>query len=149
LKKEVENLYYFILVLGILFVTVASGSLIYMYIKRSFKFVSVGKAIGVLLLGALCLMVTLPSLRYMLLKEYDVVEGECRIEISSAGRSTDATFDMLDTDERFSFTDLPELDAYGKSVPYYCEVTVSKDHMVEISYKIFDVNSRELLLTSE
>ena len=85
----------------------------------------------------------------MILKEYDVIAGECRVEITSSGRSADATFDMLDTDELFSFTTIPELDAYGKSVPYYCELTVSEDHMIEISYKIFDVDSRELLITSE
>ena len=78
-----------------------------------------------------------------------VVKGDCVIEISSSGRSSEATLDMLDTNELFSFTHIPELDAYGKSIPYYCEVTVSKDHMFEIGYKIYDVNSRQLLLTSE
>lgn len=149
LVEEVEKLYYLILVLGILFVTAAVGSLIYMYIKRSFRFLNVGKAVGALLLGAMCFMVTLPSLQYMLLKEYEVVEGECRIEISADGRSSMATFNMIGTDERFLFTDIPEIDAYGKSVPYYCEVTVSKDHMVEINYKIFDINTHELILTSK
>lgn len=94
------------------------------------------------------LAVTLPSLKFMLLKEYDVVKGNCRIEITSSGRTTESTFEMLDTDETFYFTHIPELDAYGKAIPYYCEVTVSKDHLFEIGYKIFDVNSRELL-TSE
>ncbi|WP_301856271.1 hypothetical protein [Planococcus shenhongbingii] len=142
-------MYYFILVLGIFFVTGGAGYFVHKFINRSLGFLVVGKAVGVLLLGGLCLLVTLPSLKYMLLKEYDVVEGECRIEISAEGRYADATFDMLDKGERFSFTDLPELDAYGKSVPYYCEVTVSKDHLVEIGYKIFDANSRELLETSK
>ena len=85
----------------------------------------------------------------MLLKEYDVVKGSCRIEITSSGRTTESTFEMLDTDDMFYFTDIPALDAYGKSIPYYCEVTVTKDHLFEIDYKIYDVNSRVLLLTSE
>ncbi|WP_146137264.1 hypothetical protein [Planomicrobium soli] len=94
-------------------------------------------------------MITLPSLKYMLLKEYDVVKGNCTIEVSSSGRSADATFRMPDTDDVFSFNDIPELDAYGKAIPYYCEVTVSEDHMFEVDYKIFDVETRELLQSSE
>lgn len=85
----------------------------------------------------------------MLLEEYVVVEGECRIQIIAESRSAEASFDMLDTEERFYFTNLPSLDAYSKSGPYYCEITVTKDYIVEISYKIFDVNSHELLFTSE
>lgn len=42
---------------------------------------------------------------------------------------------------------IPELDAYGKSIPYYCEVTVTKDHMVEISYKIYDEKTRKLIIS--
>jgi hypothetical protein len=120
-----------------------------MYVNKEFTLLNTGKTIGAFLIGVLMLVVTLPSLKYMLLKEYDVVKGDCIIEISSSGRHTEATLDMLDTNELFSFTHIPELDAYGKSIPYYCEVTVTKDHMFEIGYKIYDVNSRELLLTSE
>lgn len=137
------------LILGALFALFAVGSFIYMYVEKEFTFLNVSKAIGALLFGVLCLMITLPSLKYMLLKEYDVVKGDCTIEITSSGRSTESTFDMRDTDELFYFTHIPELDAYGKSIPYYCEVTVTKDHEFEIGYKIYDVNSRELLLTSE
>ncbi|MCT4476955.1 hypothetical protein N0U24_07220 [Peribacillus frigoritolerans] len=56
---------------------------------------------------------------------------------------------MLDTGEMFTFNDIPALDAYGKSIPYYCEVTVTKDHMFEIGYKIYDAKTRKLILTSE
>lgn len=137
------------LILGALLFLIAIGSFIYMYFEKEFVLLNVGKAIVALLFGVLILMITLPSLKYMLLKEYDVVKGGCIIEIAALGRSTEATFDMLDTDELFSFTHIPDLDAYGKSIPYYCEVTVTRDHEFEIGYKIFDVNSRELLLTSE
>ncbi len=137
------------LILGASMVFIAVGTFIYMYVEKEFTLLNIGKFIGALLMGVLCLMVTLPSLKYMLLKEYDVVKGDCTIEITSSGRSTESTFAMRDTDELFYFTHIPELDAYGKSIPYYCEVTVTKDHEFEISYKIYDVNSRELLLTSE
>lgn len=142
-------MYYFMLILGALFVPFAVVFFIYMYVNKELTLLNAGKTIGAFLIGVLLLVITLPSLKYMLLKEYDVVKGGCSIEITSSGRSTEATFDMLDTDELFSFTHIPELDAYGKSIPYYCEMTVTKDHMFEIGYKIYDVNSRELILTSE
>ncbi|MBT2724439.1 hypothetical protein [Bacillus sp. ISL-46] len=92
---------------------------------------------------------TLPSLKYVVLKEYDVVSGKCVIEIDSSGRSSEADFNMLDTGEMFTFNDIPALDAYGKSIPYYCKVTVTKDHMFENGYKIYDAKTRKLILTSE
>ncbi|MFK9095530.1 hypothetical protein, partial [Bacillus salipaludis] len=33
--------------------------------------------------------------------------------ITSSGRSAEATFEMLDTGDLFSFNHIPELDAYG------------------------------------
>lgn len=144
-----EKLYYFILVLGILFVASAAGYFIYTYIKREFALLGMVKAVGIFLLGTLLLMMTLPILKSMLLKEYDVFQGECRIEITPFGRGAEATFSMLDIDEQFTFPDIPELNAYGKSVPYYCEVTVSKDHLYGINYKIFDAGSHKLLIQSE
>lgn len=56
---------------------------------------------------------------------------------------------MLDTDEMFSFRDIPALDAYGKSIPYYCKVTVTKDHEFGVSYKIYDAKTRKVILTSK
>jgi hypothetical protein len=138
-------MYYYMLIVGIVLVLASVLSFIQIYLKKEYIFLSLGKAILALLLGILILIITLPSLKYMLLKEYDVVKGSCTIEIASSGRSSEATFHMLDTDEWFSFTQIPELDAYGKSIPYYCEATVTKDHKVEIGYKIFDINSRDLL----
>ncbi|QKE72830.1 hypothetical protein HPK19_08435 [Arthrobacter citreus] len=55
---------------------------------------------------------------------------------------------MLDSDEVFSFRNIPKLDAYGKSIPYYCKVTVTKDHNVEISYKIYNPKTQKLILAS-
>lgn len=149
LKEEVEILYYFILVLGILFVTGATGYFIYTYINKEFVLFDVVKAIGIFLLGTLLLMMTLPILKSMLLKEYDVFQGECRVEIAPFGRGTEAIFNMVDIGEQFTFSDISELNAYGKSVPYYCEVTVSKDHLYGIDYKIFDAESHELLIKTK
>ena len=137
------------LILGTLFVIFSVIFFIYLYVNKELTFLNAGKNILAFLIGILLLTVTLPSLKFMLLKEYDVVKGNCRIEITSSGRTTESTFEMLDTDDTFFFTDIPALDAYGKAIPYYCEVTVTKDHLFEIGYKIFDVNSQELILSSK
>jgi hypothetical protein len=137
------------LILGALFVIGAVIAFIVMYGDKDYPLFNVAKTLGSFLLGVLILAITLPSLKYVVLKEYDVVSGKCVIEIDSSGRSSEANFKMLDTDEMFTFRDIPALDAYGKSVPYYCDVTVTKDHKVEISYKIYDVKTRKLILTSK
>ncbi|WKA54482.1 hypothetical protein [Planococcus shixiaomingii] len=142
-------MYYFLLLLGAFFVLMAIGLCFVMYYEKEVTLKNLGMVIICLLFGSFLLMMTLPSLKHMLLKEYDIVKGNCVIDVSSEGRTADATFRMPDTDDVFSFTDIPELDAYGKAIPYYCEVTVSKDHMFEIDYKIFDVETRELLQSSD
>ncbi|MEH7097972.1 hypothetical protein [Neobacillus vireti] len=141
--------YYFMLILGALFVIGAVIALIVMYGTTDFRFLNVMKCLGILFIGVLLLGFTLPSLKYVVLKKYDVVSGKCVIDIDASGRSSEADFKMLDTDEMFSFKDIPKLDAYGKSIPYYCEVTVTKDHMFEISYEIYDVKTRKLVVTSK
>jgi hypothetical protein len=141
--------YYAILTVGVLLVIMAVFTFIAMYSDKDYTILNIGKSFGILLMGVLFLVVTLPSLKYVVLKEYDVVSGKCVIEIDSSGRSSEADFKMLDTDEIFSFKDIPALDAYGKSIPYFCDVTVTKDHMFEIGYKIYDAKSRKLILTSE
>ncbi|WP_313893944.1 hypothetical protein [Psychrobacillus sp.] len=142
-------MYYAILITGVLLLIVAVFTFIAMYSGKDYTILNVGKILVALSLGVLCLVITLPSLKYVVLKEYDVVSGKCVIEIDSSGRTSEADFKMLNTDEVFSFRDIPALDAYGKSIPYYCEVTVTKDHMFEISYKIYDAKTRKLILTSK
>ncbi|GGI12945.1 hypothetical protein [Gottfriedia solisilvae] len=142
-------MYYFMLTLGILMVIGAVFFFITMYVEKEYPLSNVGKSLGIFLLGVSLLWITLPSLKYVLLKEYDVVSGKCVIDIDSSGRSSEADFNFLDTDDIFTFRDIPELDAYGKSIPYFCEVTVTKDHMFEISYKIYDSQTRKLILTSD
>ena len=140
--------YYFGLCVGFLLVIFAVYSFIQMYRKKAYPFIKIGKASGAIVLGALILIVFLPSLKYMLLKEYDVVKGKCVIEVDSAGRSTMADFIMQDSNDIYSFKEIPQLDAYGRKIPYYCAVTVTKDHMWEISYAIYDIDTKELIVTS-
>lgn len=116
-----------------------------MYVNREMKFLLTIKTLGAFLMGLLLLWVTIPSLKYVIMKDFDVVTGTCTIEISSSGRSSDSTFNMIDTDDQFSFSEIPELDAYGKSIPYYCEITVTQDQMWEIDYKIYDLKTRKLM----
>lgn len=137
------------LILGTWLVIVALFAFIIMYRDKAYPLLKVGKSFGVFSMGVLILAFTLPSLKYVVLKEYDVVSGKCVIEIDSTGRSSTADFKMFDTDEIFIFNDIPKLEAYGRSIPYHCEVTVTKDHMFEMDYKIYDVETRKLILTSE
>ncbi|MGE7768877.1 hypothetical protein [Peribacillus sp. NPDC096540] len=96
-------------------------------------------------MGLLLLWITIPSLKEVITKDFDVVNGKCTIEISSSGRSSDSTFNIIDTNDQYIFDEVPELDAYGKSIPYYCEITVTKDHMWEMDYKIYDLKTRKLI----
>lgn len=131
--------------LGVLFVIGTFISIMLMYVNREVEFLPTIKTLGAFLMGLLLLWVTIPSLKYVITKDFDVVNGKCTIEISSSGRSSDSTFNMIDTDDQFSFSEIPELDAYGKSIPYYCEITVTKDHMWEMDYKIYDLKTRKLM----
>ncbi|MDM5360687.1 hypothetical protein [Peribacillus sp. ACCC06369] len=142
-------MYYGLLIIGVVLFFFSIFVFISMYIEKEFTFFDTFKALSALILGGLMLVITLPSLKYMLFKEYDVVKGSCIIEISSSGRSSEASFEMPVTDEQFYFEDIPDLDAYGRAVPYYCEVTVTKNHEFEVSYKIYDAKSRDLILNSE
>ncbi|SMQ78070.1 hypothetical protein SAMN05444673_3224 [Bacillus sp. OV166] len=135
------SFFYIMFILGTLFVIAA----VFGFINN----IGIVKCLGYLFIGVLLLAVTLPSLKYVVLKEYDVVSGKCVIEIDSSGRSSEADFNMLNTGEVFTFKDIPDLDAYGKSIPYYCRVTVTKDHNFEIGYKIYDGKTRKLILTSK
>ncbi|MEH7455183.1 hypothetical protein [Gottfriedia acidiceleris] len=141
--------YYSMLIVGLFMVLGAVFIFMPMFIDRVYSLVNISKSIGCLLLGVLLLVFTLPSLKYVVFKQYDVVSGRCVIEIDSSSRTSEADFDMQDTDEIFTFRDIPKLDAYGRSIPYYCKVTVTKDHSFEVSYKIYDSKTRKLILASE
>lgn len=122
---------------------------IFMYVEKEYPFLNVVKTVFGFLFGIFLLVVTLPSLKYFIQKDYDVISGNCTIEVSSSGRSAEATFNMIDTNEQYYFSEIPSLDAYGKSIPYYCKVTVTKDHIFEIGYEIYDVKSRKLILKND
>ena len=138
-------IYYSLFSLGVLIVIGSTIFFILMYRKREIKFWSTIKMLIGFLMGLLILWMTVPSLKYVITKDFDGVNGKCTIEISSSGRSSDSTFNMLHTDEQFSFNEIPELDAYGKSIPYYCEVTVTKDRMWTMDYKIYDLKTGKLM----
>jgi hypothetical protein len=104
--------YYAMLVVGASFVIIAVLFFIAMYSDKDYPLLDVGRCLGMFLFGVLLLAVTLPSLKYVALKEYDVVSGKCVIEIDSSGRSSGADFNMLNTGEMFTFKDIPALDAY-------------------------------------
>jgi hypothetical protein len=75
--------------------------LIGMFFYKDFPLLEVSKALVACLVGVFLLAMTLPSLKSIILKEYDVVKGECVIEIYSSGRSSEADFRILDTEEIF------------------------------------------------
>lgn len=143
------QMYYALLIIGTVLFLLGLLWFIFMCMVKEFTFFDTCKVLLLLIFGGLLLFVTLPSLKYMIFKEYDVVKGNCIIEIDSSGRSSQAEFKMLSTDDVFYFGDIPDLDSYGRAVPYYCEVTVTKDHEFEVGYKIYDAKSRKLIRTGE
>ncbi|WP_417898069.1 hypothetical protein ABN702_17635 [Bacillus haimaensis] len=143
------QMYYVMLILGVVLLFIGVFWSVYMCKEKAFTISNIFKALLSFILSGLLLVITLPSLKYMLFKEYDVVKGNCTIEIDSSGRSSSVTIRMVDTDEIFDFRNIPDLDSYGRAVSYYCEVTATKDHEFGIGYKIFDPKSRELIQASE
>ncbi|MFJ7663919.1 hypothetical protein ACIQXW_16235 [Lysinibacillus sp. NPDC097162] len=139
-------MYYIGLSMGLLLVISQAILLIFMYKDKKLISFDGFKSLFGFLIGVIILSLTLPSLKSVIQKDYDVISGDCTIEIHSIGRSTSATFEMIETEEQYDFFDIPELDAYGKSIPYYCKLTVTKDHNFEIGYEIYDAKSRKLIL---
>jgi len=138
-------LYYIVLSIGLLLVLSQAILLIFMYQDKELLSFDAFKSLFGFLVGVTLLVLTLPSLKSVIQKDYDVISGDCTIEVSSSGRSAEASFNMIDTNEQYYFSEIPELDAYGKSIPYYCKVTVTKDHIFEIGYEIYDAKSRKLI----
>lgn len=142
-------MYWIVLSMGLLLVISQAILLIFMYQDNELLSFDGFKSIFGFLVGVTFLVLTLPSLKYFILKDYDVISGDCTIEVGSFGRRSSATFDMIETNEQFDFFDIPELDAYGSSIPYYCKMTVTKDHKLEIGYKVYDAKSRKLLFKND
>lgn len=142
-------MYFLMLSLGIIFLLISVIYIVQMYKDRNYSLIKIGKTLVGLSIGIFLLLITFPSLKYIMLKEYVEVSGECIIEIDDSARYADARFEMLDTGEVYSFDNIPELDAYGKKVPYYCTLTVTKDNKWEIGYKIYNVNTKKLIISDE
>lgn len=142
-------MYYTLLIVGLVLLAMGVYWVVLIYKRKGFAASNIFKALLAFMLSGLLLVMTLPSLKYMVLKEYNVVKGDCTIEMDSAGRSPSVSIRMVDTGEIFDFNHFPDLDSYGRAVPYYCEVTVTKDHEFVIDYKVFDHESRVLIQGSE
>lgn len=142
-------MYYAMLIIGVVLLFIGIFWVVFMFKEKEFTISNTLKALLSFVLSGLLLVITLPSLKYMIFKEYDIVKGNCTIEIDASGRSSSVTIRMIDTDEIFDFIYIPDLDSYGRAVPFYCEVTATKDHEFGIGYKIFDHKSRELIQASE
>jgi len=142
-------MYFLMFGLGIVFFSISLIYIIQMYDDRKITFSKGSKTIAILSLGIFLLIITLPSLKYILFREYVQLDGACAIDIDTSARTAEASFEILDTGEIFSFRDIPELDIYGKKAPYYCTLTVTKDHNWEIGYKIYDLKTKELIVSNE
>ncbi|WP_204415292.1 hypothetical protein [Bacillus tianshenii] len=142
-------MYYAMLILGMVLLFIGVFWIVFMWKEKEVTVSNIFKVLLSFILSGLLLVITLPSLKYMVFKEYEVVKGTCTIEIDSGGRTSSVTIRMVEMDEIFDFRKIPDLDSYGRAVSYYCEVTVTKDHEFGIGYKIFDIESRELIEASE
>ena len=143
--------YYLVLLVGIV---MAAGSIflfVTMVKDRIFPFLSILKTLGLFVVGIGLLVFTVPDLKSIVVKDYDKLEGKCTIDTAKNGRhhTTKTYFDMVYLDEEIMSKKKPALPAYGDSNPYYCEITVSKSHQFEMSYKVYDWKTRELLETSD
>lgn len=136
--------YFFIFLLGIAFVLPACYFLVLHFDNKQYAFLKKLKWTGVLLLGLLCLSIMGPSFTEMVFRDFRVLEGACVLEPSeSKGKSIDIT--LTETNDTFSFRDAPDLNAYGKKVPYYCRVTTTQNQAFEINYRVFDKDTKTLL----
>lgn len=138
-------MYFGITSIGLLFTLFGAVFLILMFVWRDVTFWGIVQTVGALLIGGFLLWMTLPSMKAIVTKDYDIVRGACTAEVGSSGRSSETTFNMVHTDEQFSFDGIAALDAFGKAIPYYCEITVTKNHMWEIDYKIYDIKTGKRL----
>lgn len=138
-------MYFLLFGIGVLLAIGGAFFFVFMFVERDVDLWKTLQGLGALLIGVLFLVITVPSLKYVIMKDFDVVSGKCTIDVSSSGRTSDTTFNMVDKDEQFMFNEIPDLDAYGEAIPYYCEITVTKDHMWEMDYKMYDLKTRKLV----
>lgn len=96
-------MYYAMLLIGVVLLFIGFFWFIYMFKEKEFTISNTFKALISLILSGLLLVITLPSLKFMLFKEYDVVKGNCTIEIDSSGRTSEASFKMDNSADVFYF----------------------------------------------
>lgn len=77
------------------------------------------KITAAFLLGIVLLWLMMPSLYYVVTEDYNVISGQCTIQIDTSGRAAQAMINMREKDDVFYFSDMS----------YYCDVTVTKDHV--------------------
>lgn len=138
-------MYYIVLSIGLILALSQAILLIFLYQDKELLSFDGFKSLLGFLVGVALLAITLPSLKSVIQNDYDVINGDCTIEVGSFGRRTSATFEMIETGEQYTSFDIPELDAYGKSIPYYCKLNITKDDMFTMGYEIYDVKSRKLI----
>jgi hypothetical protein len=142
--------FYLIFGLGVILYVVPIIKFVVMFMFQEFSTYKTIKSAFYLIIGIIILRITLPSLTYIINKDFEVLQDECTIEIvvktgGGGGDTTDITFHMLETGDEYYFSVIPELEDHDETKHYYCAVTVTKDHMWEIGYEVYDIKSRELL----
>lgn len=136
--------YFFIFLLGVAFVLQACYLLVLHFDNKQYSFFKKLKWTALLLLGLLLLWMTLPSFTEMIFRDYRVSEGGCFLKVvDSKSTTTEVTF--TETNNTFSFRDAPDLDAYGEKIPYYCQVTTTRNGEFEIDYRVYDKDTKKLL----
>lgn len=130
-------MHFVMLIMGILIFAFASHQLFHTIRGRYISLIDITKISGAFLLASLILITTLPSLKNILQDNYELIKGECVVEIVSSSRSsTETNIKMLDTNESYIFDDIPALKAFGKKSPYYCSVLITSDHMWNMGFSI-------------
>lgn len=134
------------LILGILLVAVPMTFIFIINRKEQCRLVVL--MVLSIVIGVGMLIMTVPSAKSMILRDFDVVKGDCVIEITSSGRA-EADITMVESGEYFSFRDVSKLDVYGKAVPYYCEVTATTNHQQGVYFKVFDAKTHKLISSND
>ncbi|MED3662783.1 hypothetical protein P4476_12995, partial [Ureibacillus terrenus] len=151
-------MYYSLLIIGALLLLGTLGLLINLFITKKDKGFKLFFIIFLGFVGSIFFFGSLPTLKYVLAKDYEVIEGKCVLEVDSRDRGGyHYNIKMLDTDEEFSFAsdmevafDEPsKIKEYGVENTFYCEVTVTKDHELKLYHKIYDLNTGKLIVSGE
>ncbi|WP_096550802.1 hypothetical protein [Ureibacillus thermosphaericus] len=150
-------MYYSMLIIGALLLLVTVRLLIELFKTKEHKGAMLFLIILVGFMGSLLFFGNLPTLKYVLTKDYEVIKGECVFEMDSSHLGFSFDMKMLDTNEDYFFATDAELAFdepskimdYGIENTFYCEVTVTKDHELKIHHKIYDPDTGKLIISGE